>query len=202
VGAVIFTQAELALPALVVAVSGAAIVGSVYRSGWLAAGVIYAASLGMALVLLRDDPGLGLTAVAFVLVSVWASDTGAYIAGRTLGGPKLWPRVSPNKTWSGFIGGTLAGVVAGLLVAVIGGVPVTLILAVIALALAVASAGGDLFESALKRRFGVKDSSAIIPGHGGLMDRVDGLTTASILAAIVGLAHSGPDRMGEGLLLW
>lgn len=200
--AVLFAEAELALPALVVAVSGAAIIGVVTRNGWLTAGVLYAASLGVALVLLRDDPVHGLASIAFVLGIVWASDTGAYVAGRAIGGPKLWPRVSPKKTWSGFVGGTLAGVVTAVIVALVAGVAVTATLVVIAALLAVVSAGGDLFESALKRRYGVKDSSAIIPGHGGLMDRVDGLTAAAVLAAIIGFAHGGPDRLGQGLLLW
>jgi phosphatidate cytidylyltransferase len=150
-----------------------------------ALGVFYAGLPAIALIWLRSDPGLGLLAVVFVIVMVVASDTGGFLTGRLLGGPKLWPRVSPNKTWSGFIGALLASAIIGALFsfAVPHGGP--LHLAIAGAALSLVAQAGDLVESAIKRRFGAKDSSMLIPGHGGVMDRVDGLVAA---ATAVGLA--------------
>lgn len=176
-------------------------VGIWFRSGWAATGVVYASSLGVALVALRGD-SLGLEAVIFVLVVVWATDSAAFFTGRRIGGPKLWPAVSPKKTWSGAIGGLVAAVLAGILTGWASGVTVTLALAGVALLLSVISQAGDLFESALKRRFGTKDASSLIPGHGGLMDRVDGLTFAAAAAALVGWIHLGWPELGRGLLVW
>jgi phosphatidate cytidylyltransferase len=126
--------------------------------------------------------------VLFLLLAVWATDIGAYFAGRLIGGPKLMPRVSPNKTWSGLIVGVLAAGVVGAVFAMTqaGLSPVRMAIAGIVLGL-VAQAG-DLMESALKREYGVKDASALIPGHGGVMDRIDGLVAAVVLAAIFALA--------------
>src|SRR5690606_13194882 len=130
------------------------------------------------------DQGLYWTVLVFAVA--WAADILAYLVGSAVGGPKLWPRFSPNKTWSGFIGGLLAGMIAGGVmaawldmgaVAAFGG-------AVLGLLAALATMGGDLWESALKRRFGVKDAGNLIPGHGGLLDRVDGLMFAVIVVAI------------------
>lgn len=186
-----------AIAGIALAVGGAALSGA-----WLAAGVVYAMALGLALVVLRADPALGLAAVAFVLAVVWASDTAAFLVGRRVGGPRLWPAVSPGKTWSGLVGGTIGGTVAGVAAAAIAGVAVRPGLAAVALVLSLLSAGGDLFESAIKRRFGVKDASNLIPGHGGMMDRVDGLAFAAIAAAAIGLARGGADAIGLGLLAW
>jgi phosphatidate cytidylyltransferase len=196
--------AGLGEPALgiVVALIGALFALAILRSAWLAAGIVYAAALGIGLTSLLGDAAFGLQSVAFVLAVVWASDTGAYLVGRTVGGPKLWPAVSPGKTWSGFVGGLAAGVLAGVAVILIARLPVSLGTALAALALALVSVAGDLFESAVKRRFGVKDSGTLIPGHGGMMDRVDGLTFAAAAAALLGLAHAGPQALGRGLLLW
>jgi len=158
--------------------------------------------MAVSLLTLRPDPAFGLAAVLFVLAVVWATDIGAYAAGRTLGGPKLWPAVSPKKTWSGFVGGLIAALIAGIVVALIAGARPGLTIAILSVALSLASQAGDLFESALKRRFGVKDASHLIPGHGGLMDRVDGLTFAAPVAALIGYIHSGAGHIGEGLLVW
>src|SRR5690606_32486112 len=124
----------------------------------------------------------------------WAADIAAYFAGSLLKGPKLWPRFSPNKTWSGFLAGLAAGAIVGLLVVVgfaDGGLPFTGVTwplaALLGLAGAVATMAGDLWESALKRRFGVKDAGALIPGHGGLLDRVDGLMFAVVVIAVAKL---------------
>jgi phosphatidate cytidylyltransferase len=115
---------------------------------------------------------------------VWLTDTGAYVTGRALGGPKLAPAISPNKTWTGFFGGLVAGALVGLVAGAFwpGHEPASMTAASVGLALA--AQAGDLFESSLKRRFGVKDSSRLIPGHGGLLDRVDSLLIASLVVSL------------------
>lgn len=174
---------------------------------WLGLGVLYAGIPGISAVVLRGDApsgvvSTGLVAIAFVFVVVWATDTAAYFSGRSIGGPKLWPAVSPKKTWSGAIGGLLAAVVCGVLVGQISRTGEPLPLAIVAMVLSIVSQGGDLAESAMKRHFGVKDSGRIIPGHGGIMDRVDGLVVALVAAAAIGYLHSGGRDAAEGLLLW
>jgi phosphatidate cytidylyltransferase len=188
---------------LIIALAAAALSLVTARGLWAPAGVIYAAALGIGLVVLRTAPDLGALAVVFVFAVVWATDTGAYFAGRFIGGPKLAPVVSPKKTWSGAIGGLVAALVAGLLViAVTSEIAASLGVAIVAIVLSVGSQVGDLFESWVKRHFGVKDASHLIPGHGGLMDRVDGLTFAAVLAVLIGLVHSGADAIARGLLAW
>ncbi len=172
------------------------------RGLWRPAGVAYSAMLGLGLLLLRDAPQHGLVAVVVVFAVVWGTDSGAFFAGRAIGGPKLWPAVSPKKTWSGAIGGLVTGVVAGLVVAMLARVAVVPGLALVCAFLSLAGQAGDLFESAIKRRFGAKDSGNIVPGHGGLMDRVDGLVFAVAAAMIVGLLHGGPSSIAAGLLTW
>lgn len=169
-------------------------------SPWRPLGVAYAAMLGIGLLVLRLTPE-GLQAVLVVLAIVWATDTGAFFAGRGIGGAKLAPRISPNKTWAGAIGGLIVGVVAGVVVAGLASVPVSAPLIIVAALLSVVSQAGDLFESWVKRVFGAKDSGTIIPGHGGLMDRVDGLATAAGVAAIIGWLHAGAN-VSAGLLQW
>jgi phosphatidate cytidylyltransferase len=149
------------------------------KSLWLPAGIFYAGLSAVSLAALR---GNGLATMLFIFAIVWATDIFAYFVGRAIGGPKLAPPISPGKTWSGAIGGAVAGVIGGLLVAYFAGVPLYFTLGVVALVLSVGSQIGDLFESWIKRRFGVKDSSHLIPGHGGVMDRVDGLVFACFLA--------------------
>jgi phosphatidate cytidylyltransferase len=169
--------------------------------GWSGAGFLYVALAQMASVLVRLDHVEGLAALILVLLVVWVTDIGGYFAGRGIGGPKLWPRVSPNKTWAGAIGGFVASLMVAALFAAFGfGKVVPLLL--LAAALSVASQLGDLFESAVKRHFGVKDSSHIIPGHGGLMDRLDGFVAAIVLAAILGLLRGGLDGVGRALMVW
>ncbi len=150
-----------------------------------ATGVAYAAMPAVALIWLRSDEPLGATAVLFVIVVVAAADTLAYFTGRLLGGPKLWPRISPNKTWAGFGGAVMGGAIAGALTAwwIAGASTAWLVL--LGAGMAVIAQAGDLAESALKRKFGAKDASALIPGHGGFMDRIDGLVTAAVAAAII-----------------
>ena len=176
---VVFAGAVLPLP------RRAAMRWRAYRAqqDWIAAGTLYIGLPGIALIWLRDLPD-GLAVVIWLLLVVWAVDIFAYVAGRAIGGPKLWPAVSPKKTWAGLIGGVLASAIVGGALAFVeeGRDPVRL--AVLAAVLAVVAQGGDLLESAVKRHFGVKDASDIIPGHGGLLDRVDGLLTASFALAL------------------
>jgi phosphatidate cytidylyltransferase len=171
------------------------------RPVWIAAGAVYAAILAIAPIFLRFDPDFGLAAILFLFAVVWGTDIAAYFAGRAFGGPKLWPAVSPNKTWSGALGGVVASICAGVAVAAYAVVPAGPA-AVLAAVLSVAAQGGDLFESHLKRHFGVKDSSHIIPGHGGVMDRIDGFVVAACVAGIIGLVRGGFDHPARAMLLW
>jgi phosphatidate cytidylyltransferase len=168
---------------------------------WTVTGFCYAAAAAVASVLLRQDPSEGFVALMFVLLVVWASDTGGYFAGRGIGGPKLWPRVSPKKTWAGAVGGFVASIMVAAGFA-LSGFGRTVPLLLLSSLLSVASQLGDLFESAVKRRFGVKDSSQIIPGHGGLLDRLDGFVAAVVVAAIFGFLRGGADGVGRGLMVW
>ena len=172
------------------------------RVDWLAAGVGYAAVLLFAPLILRRDPVLGFAAILFLFAVVWTTDIVAYFAGRALGGPKLWPAVSPKKTWSGAVAGTLGGVMAGILAVKLSGISVAPMLVLVAGLLSVAAQAGDLIESAVKRHFGAKDAGSIIPGHGGVMDRLDGFLTAAAAAAMVGLIRGGLDTPARGLLVW
>ncbi|SDS13551.1 phosphatidate cytidylyltransferase [Bradyrhizobium canariense] len=171
------------------------------RRIWAAAGFGYAAAAELASILVRLDPTRGFSALILILLVVWATDIGGYFAGRRIGGPKLWPRVSPNKTWAGAVGGFAASIVvaAGFAACGLGRTGPLLLLGAV---LSIASQLGDLFESAVKRRFGVKDSSHIIPGHGGVLDRLDGFVAAVVLAAIFGLLRGGVDGVGRGLMVW
>jgi phosphatidate cytidylyltransferase len=189
--------------ALVVLAVGLAAVAllSPERRTWTATGFAYAAAAEIASVLVRLDQAQGFAALMLILLIVWVTDIGGYFAGRGIGGPKLWPRVSPKKTWAGAIGGfALSLVVAGGFAA--SGLGKAGPLLLLGAVLSVASQLGDLFESAVKRRFGVKDSSHIIPGHGGLLDRLDGFVAAVVLAAIFGLLRRGVDGVGSGLMVW
>jgi phosphatidate cytidylyltransferase len=171
------------------------------RRNWTAAGFFYAAAAEIASVLVRLDSAKGFVALILVLLVVWVTDIGGYFAGRGIGGPKLWPRVSPKKTWAGAIGGFVASLVVagGFAVLDLGKTGPLLLLGAM---LSVVSQLGDLFESAVKRRFGVKDSSHIIPGHGGLLDRLDGFVAAVVMAAIFGFLRGGADGVGRGLMVW
>jgi phosphatidate cytidylyltransferase len=193
-------RSEAVLSAWVIGLAGTALLAA-ERRGWAAGGFLYASSAQLAAIAVRADPVKGFDALVFVLLVVWATDIGGYFAGRGIGGPKLWPRVSPNKTWAGAIGGFLLSlVVAAMFVALGRGKALPLLC--LAGLLSVAGQLGDLLESAVKRRFGVKDSSHLIPGHGGLMDRLDSLVAALVLAAIFGLLRSGADGVGRALMVW
>lgn len=159
------------------------------RPADIAFGVLYVGAPTVALIWLRGSPG-GRAWVLLLVAVVWAADIAAFLVGNWLKGPKLWPRFSPNKTWTGFAGGLVGGMAAaaGMAALPIGGGPGVGAAIPIGLLTALAAMGGDLWESALKRRFGVKDSGDLIPGHGGLLDRVDGLMFAAVVVAAVRLA--------------
>jgi len=191
---------DAALLALVVGLASVALLSS-ERRGWTAAGFLYAAAAEIASVLVRLDQTKGFAALILILLVVWVTDIGGYFAGRGIGGPKLWPRVSPKKTWAGAVGGFAASLVVAAGFAALG-LGKTGPILLLGAALSVASQLGDLFESAVKRRFGVKDSSHIIPGHGGLLDRLDGFVAAIVVAAIFGFLRDGVDGVGRGLMVW
>jgi phosphatidate cytidylyltransferase len=171
------------------------------RAPWLTAGVVYAGAAAFCPIVLRADVDYGLVAIFFLFAVVWTTDIAAYFVGRIFGGPKLWPAVSPKKTWSGALGGLAGAIIAAFVVASFAALShrAAIVLAVL---LSVASQAGDLFESHLKRRFGVKDASHIIPGHGGVMDRLDGFIFAAALATLIGFARGGWSGPGRGLLEW
>lgn len=197
----LFALSGQAGTALLTVVGGAAVMGGLAWGRGLAQPLLaafaipYAACVVLPVTLLRLDEPHGMRAIFVLFAIVWGSDVLAYFTGRTLGGPKLWPRVSPKKTWSGFIGGTVfAAAAAGL----VGG---SVVLVPIGAALAAISQGGDLLESALKRRFDAKDASQLIPGHGGVMDRLDGFLAAALAALLIGLVHGGL-HPAQGFIVW
>ncbi len=195
----------LVLASVIVLAIGTLAAGSLApaeRRIWVAAGIPYAGALGVAPIVLRSDGEHGFLAVIFLFIVVWTTDTVAYFVGRAAGGPKLLPQVSPNKTWSGALGGTLAAVVVAVILAAAAALTGLFAIAMLAIVLSVSAQAGDLFESFLKRRFGAKDSGHLIPGHGGMMDRLDGFVTASVAAALIGLARGGFEAPGRGLLVW
>ena len=178
-----------------VLVLAAAVVVALGRSGrdrlWAAAAFVGATVLVLVPPAVRDHPALGVVGVLWMFAVVWATDIAAYFTGRGLGGPKLWPRISPKKTWSGFAGGLAAGTAAGVAVPLVATrwgwtQPVaTLWIALLSLVASVVAQAGDLAESALKRHFGVKDSGHLIPGHGGAMDRLDAFWAVACLVGLM-----------------
>lgn len=150
-----------------------------------AAGVFYIGLPALSLVWIRTDEPHGKVAIFIILIAVWATDTGAFLFGRSIGGPRLWPSISPNKTWAGLIGGILTAALVTMLAAlVVNGASVERF-GVLGAGLGMAAHVGDLSESALKRHYGVKDASRLIPGHGGFMDRLDSLVGAAIVAGAI-----------------
>jgi len=169
---------------------------------WIVAGVFYAGVLLVAPVILRHDAELGFLAIIFLFAVVWTTDIAGYFAGRAIGGPKLMAAISPKKTWSGALAGTLGAMIVAVLVARLFGSFNSAAIVGIALLLSVVSQLGDLLESWIKRRFGAKDASGLIPGHGGAMDRLDGFWAASLVACLIGLLRGGFDGATRGLLVW
>jgi phosphatidate cytidylyltransferase len=193
--------AALGLIAVVVAAIISALLAFGQRGHMAALGALYAGLPALALVWLRGADGNGLLAVLFLLLAVWSSDTGAYFAGRLIGGSKLIPRVSPNKTWSGLAGAIVAAGAVGTVFALVNPSLDVGRMTLGGMALGLVGQFGDLIESALKREYGVKDASALIPGHGGFMDRVDGLAAAVVAAALFAMAVNlqAPARAVLGL---
>ena len=191
----------LALITLAVGAILAGLLGFGERGHLFALGVFYAGLPAISLIWLRSSQQWGFVAVLFVFLLVWATDTGAYAAGRAFGGPRLAPRWSPNKTWTGLIGGVAC---AMLVAAVLGYMAETGTIGRMVIGagvLAVVAQAGDITESALKRQHGVKDASTLIPGHGGFMDRVDGLVFSATFAAVFGLLVNVHDP-ARALLMW
>lgn len=173
------------------------------RALWAAGGVVYAGAMAAAVCALRASNEYGAAAIAVLFAIVWGTDVFAYFGGRFVGGPKLWPAISAGKTWSGTIIGAFSGAALGVFVARIAAGSDLALLPTFAVALLVSAVSqlGDLFESAIKRKFDVKDSSNLIPGHGGVMDRLDGFTFAAIFAAILGVLRGG-GPVAAGLFFW
>jgi phosphatidate cytidylyltransferase len=169
---------------------------------WVSSGVPYAGMIAVAPVLLRADGDFGFMTLMFLYAIVWATDILAYLVGRAIGGPKVAPRISPKKTWSGAIGGAAAAVAAAVAIAWSGGLAGVGKIVLLAAVLSAVAQAGDFFESALKRRFGAKDSGHLIPGHGGLMDRLDGFVVAAALALVIGIVRGGLHEPARGLLVW
>jgi phosphatidate cytidylyltransferase len=165
------------------------------RRGWSLLGTVYIYLPVFSLLWLRSEPAVGLATVVWLLVLVWATDTGAYVAGRLIGGPKLVPRVSPNKTWAGLFGGVMAAGSVGLVIAIYFGTQSPGYLVFVSTILAVVGQIGDVFESFVKRRFNVKDSGNIIPGHGGVFDRLDSLL-------FVAMVYAGMLFISPGASIW
>lgn len=204
ISGIVLTGLGLAGPAILGVLIGTILTGllSFGRHGVLSAvGVLFAGLPGIALLWLRADEPYGASAVYFIVAVVAATDIAAYFCGRLIGGARLWPSISPNKTWAGLLGGVLAAscVAAAFSSWIPGANPQHL--ASLGCVLALVAQGGDLAESLLKRRFGAKDASTLIPGHGGFMDRVDGLATAAMLAA-TWAAWSDLIAPAHALLTW
>ncbi len=196
-------SAALTLLILAVGTIAAAALAGDGKRLWAAGGVCYAGLLLVAAVWLRESFPYGARSILWLFAVVWATDCFAYFGGRLIGGPKLWPRISPSKTWSGTLTGVGFGGAAGACTALYGlsgAAPLGPIL-VLSFAAAALSQAGDAFESGIKRHFGVKDSSWLIPGHGGVMDRLDGFAAAAIFALLVGLSRDMPSIAG-GLFYW
>ncbi len=189
---------------LIIAVGavGAAAFAPSRQGPWIAVGVIYAGAMLLAPVVLRADAEFGFVVMLLLFAVVWTTDVVGYFVGRALGGPKLWPRVSPNKTWSGALAGTAAAILVAIALASTTTRTSLLPIAVVAVMLSIVAQLGDLFESAVKRRFGAKDAGQLIPGHGGLMDRLDGFLLAAAAAALFGSMRESMEAAARGLLVW
>lgn len=198
---VTLSRPDLALIVVAAAFAGTGLLGfSSSTLGWSLLGLAYSVLPAWSMVWLRSDPAWGATALLFLFAVAWTTDTASYAGGRLIGGPKLAPRISPRKTWSGLIIGTLTPAVVGYAFALVLKETSGLRLALVSIAIAAACQIGDLSESAVKRRFGAKDTSNLIPGHGGVLDRIDGLLIAAIAAALIALRD--PSNPGRGLLIW
>ena len=198
---------EGALASVAVGACAMAWLGGPGKRIWAGGGLVYAASVVMSVTVLRVLSRIdGVEAILWLFAVVWGTDIMAYFGGRLIGGPKLWPRLSPSKTWAGFLVGVSSGGVLGVLCLAFwpGAEPASYgPLFVLGVMAGVIAQAGDFFESGIKRHFGVKDSSHLIPGHGGFMDRLDGFIAAAAFAALVGwIKSAGPGFVAIGLLRW
>lgn len=193
-------RVDKALIIVLLALFGIAVTAT-RHTRWIAGGIVYASALLIAPIVLRADPDFGFPAILLLFAIVWSTDIGGYFGGRAFGGPKLAPTVSPKKTWSGAVVGTVAAVGSALVLGRWLG-SAMLPIALIAVSLSLASQIGDLFESAFKRHFDAKDASGLIPGHGGVMDRVDGFIFAALVAAVFGVLRGGLQSAGGGVVAW
>lgn len=203
-GMVLFGLGHIGAAIIVLSI-GAILVAGFAAPGWkywTMGGTACAAAVLSAPAFLRSDAQWGFSAVVLLFATVWTTDAAAYSVGRLVGGPRLWPAVSPRKTWSGAIGGMAAAIGAGVVLAMVEGIGSVPALAIVCGGLSLTSQAGDLAESALKRHFGAKDASRLIPGHGGVMDRLDGFATAAVAGALIGLWRGGPHAPGRGLVMW
>ncbi len=169
---------------------------------WRAGGVLYCGLVVIALMAMRGVGQDGVVAGALLALSVWLTDSAAFFTGRHIGGAKLSPDISPSKTWSGALGGLVAAVVAGTVFWVAFTPSPWWIGAIMTAVFSLSGQLGDLAESAIKRHFSIKDSGDLIPGHGGLMDRLDSLALASLVLFVIGALHAGPDMVAAGVLIW
>lgn len=190
VAIILAAQGYAALGLAVIATAAIILVPLVFGRGARLSvlGVMYVGVPAVALLWMRSDEPYGFLAVLLIFAIVWTSDTAAYAAGRLIGGPRLWPQVSPNKTWAGLLGGLAASTAAAALFSIFVAGASPLGLALTGLVLGIVAQAGDLAESALKRISGLKDASALIPGHGGFMDRMDSIVTVAVAAGLFALA--------------
>jgi phosphatidate cytidylyltransferase len=169
---------------------------------WRVIGLCIYGAVILSALILRGDTQAGILACIYLGTVVWMTDSAAFFAGRQIGGEKLAPEISPSKTWSGALGGLALGAGAGLIVWIIVTDSPWWIGLLIAIGISILGQAGDLAESAIKRHFRIKDSGDIIPGHGGLMDRMDSLTFGVLLVLLIGSLHMGINAVAQGLLYW
>lgn len=196
----------LGVPGVAGVIAIAAVIALLARGGeiaiWRFFGLLFFGLVMVAILVMRDATTLGIYACIFVGTVVWGTDSAAFFAGRQMGGEKLAPAISPSKTWSGALGGLALGTIMGSVIWVWFTDSPLWIGVVIAALTSILSQTGDLTESAIKRHFRIKDSGDIIPGHGGLMDRLDSLTFGVLFAVAVGIVHAGTNAVATGLLVW
>lgn len=193
--------------ALVVGVAGAIILTGLSglknaKAVIFSVGILLGNSAVAGFVALRSDMEFGLIAILWLFGVVWSADTMAYFSGRLIGGPKLAPKISPNKTWAGFLGGIAGAAFAGFVLTRLVDVGSDLALIGLSVGAAIVAQGGDLQESWAKRQLGVKDSGRLLPGHGGIWDRVDALIVVVIFAAVIGIIRGKNQSIAYNLLFW
>lgn len=169
---------------------------------WRSGGLIYIGLVVIAVLLLRGSGNLGIFAGMFVAITVWMTDSAAFFTGRQVGGIKLSPDISPSKTWSGALGGLAMGTLGGAIIWQMTTPSAWWIGALLAALVSIVGQVGDLMESALKRRFQIKDSGDTIPGHGGIMDRLDSISMALLVLVAIGIGRGGLDAVAAGIMLW